>query len=47
MRLRWGLSQRCVQFLTRSKWEARAVLDPVAREANPVLGDLREQRFPV
>ncbi|MEI7729734.1 MAG: IS701 family transposase [Verrucomicrobiota bacterium] len=27
------------QFLTHSKWDARAVLDHVAREANQVLGD--------
>lgn len=30
------------QFLTHSKWEARAVMDQVALEANRVLGDARE-----
>lgn len=30
------------QFLTHSKWDARAVIDPVAQEANQVLGDARD-----
>ena len=30
------------QFLTHSKWEARAVMDQVAQEANRLLGDARE-----
>lgn len=30
------------QFLTHSKWEARAVMDQVAQEANRELGDARE-----
>jgi SRSO17 transposase len=30
------------QFLTHSKWDARAVMDQVAQEANALLGDERE-----
>jgi SRSO17 transposase len=35
-------SRRLQQFLTHSKWDARAVIDQVAQEANRVLGDPQE-----
>ncbi len=35
-------ARRLQQFLTHSKWDARAVIDQVAQEANRVLGDPQE-----